>query len=154
MLKVKTSSSSATKALAAKLAKLLPSPLVIALNGNLGTGKTTFVQGFCRALKVEGPVTSPSFTLLNNYAGKLPVQHIDLYRLASEAEIELLGLEEYLPPSCGYTLVEWAEHAPQLLPKTLLTINFRDLGDDKRELGLAYQGLPAKTLKDIESNIP
>ena len=137
-LNIKTNSAQETQNLAKKLAKLLPAPLVIALNGNLGTGKTTFIQGFCQALQVKEPVTSPSFTLLNNYKGEVPIQHIDFYRLDTETEIELLGIDEYLPPKEGYTLIEWASHAPHLLPKDLVSLEFKDLGEDKREITLSF----------------
>lgn len=140
MLKIKTSSPKETKDFANKLAKALPSPMIIALNGNLGTGKTTFVQGFGQALKVKETVNSPSFTLVNNYSGKEPIQHIDFYRLNSAAEIELLGIDEYLPPQNGFTLIEWASHAPQLLPEPYLALEFSDLGNDTREISLNIIG--------------
>ncbi|MBU0580835.1 MAG: tRNA (adenosine(37)-N6)-threonylcarbamoyltransferase complex ATPase subunit type 1 TsaE [Candidatus Margulisbacteria bacterium] len=145
MFTIKTSSSKETKKIASNLAKILPAPFVLALNGNLGTGKTTFVQGFCQALKVKEVVNSPSFTLVNNYTGTTPVQHIDFYRLNTETEIELLGIDEYLPPQKGFTLIEWASHAPHLISKPYLELNFNDLGNDTREISFSLEG-PAKNL--------
>jgi len=89
--------------------QLVPSDIVL-LYGDLGAGKTTLIQGICRGLELapELPVRSPTFTLINEYQAKHAIHHIDLYRLDTLAEIENLGLEEYLFGD-GITLIEWAE---------------------------------------------
>jgi tRNA threonylcarbamoyladenosine biosynthesis protein TsaE len=89
---------------------------IIALHGVLGAGKTQLVKGLARGLGFEGDVTSPTFTLIHEYlGGRLPLYHIDLYRIRSEKEAVDLGIEEYLP-SDGITVIEWPDRIPSLLP--------------------------------------
>lgn len=96
-----------TKRVAADLARTLRGGEVIALEGDLGAGKTTFTQGLCAALGVEGAVTSPTFAIMNVYDGRLRVAHLDLYRLKETREIAALGLEEYLGQPDTVVLIEW-----------------------------------------------
>ncbi|MEW6750392.1 MAG: tRNA (adenosine(37)-N6)-threonylcarbamoyltransferase complex ATPase subunit type 1 TsaE [Candidatus Latescibacterota bacterium] len=117
---VVTRSPEETRALGAELAGTLEPGDVVALYGDLGSGKTCLAQGICAGLAVAGPVTSPTFILINEYRGVLrgatiPVYHLDLYRLRSPEELENLGAEEYLCGQ-GVSLVEWAERAGDLLP--------------------------------------
>jgi tRNA threonylcarbamoyladenosine biosynthesis protein TsaE len=107
-------SAAETQELARRLAARLGGGDVVALAGPLGAGKTCFVQGLCRGLEVAGRVKSPSFALINEYRGRLPVYHFDLYRLAA-AEAADIGGEEYLYGP-GVSVVEWADRAPGLLP--------------------------------------
>jgi len=88
---------------------------VVALYGELGTGKTRFVQGICNGLDVREYVTSPTFTIINEYNGRMKVYHLDFYRVESLEEIYDLGFEEYCD-SDGVCLIEWAEAAQELLP--------------------------------------
>jgi tRNA threonylcarbamoyladenosine biosynthesis protein TsaE len=94
---------------------------VIALVGTLGAGKTVFAQGVAAGLGVDEGVTSPTFTLINEYAGRLPLYHVDLYRLAGPVDAGAIGLEEYLGGD-GVALVEWPERAPALLPDDHLVV--------------------------------
>ncbi len=94
---------------------------VIALHGNLGSGKTTFVKGLAAALGVRDLVTSPSFSLVNEYEGNLRLFHVDLYRLQGPQEVELLDLDPMLSAG-GITVVEWAERGEGLLPDGTLHI--------------------------------
>ena len=110
-----TSSSEETKAFGKKLAACLKPGSILALSGELGAGKTTLVQGIAQGLGVTDYVASPSFTLINEYHGKLPLFHIDLYRLENLAEIDDLGLEEYFDRP-GTITIEWAEKMKKLLP--------------------------------------
>jgi len=104
-----------TRRIAGQLAAALPRRAVIALHGELGSGKTCFVQGIAAALGIRGPVTSPSFTLINEYRGLRPLTHVDLYRLTGPGEAAGIGLEEHLGAD-GLTVIEWAERAAGLLP--------------------------------------
>ena len=89
---------------------------IFALHGVLGAGKTQLVKGLVRGLGYRGDVTSPTFTLVHEYrGGRLPIYHLDLYRLKSEKEAIDIGLEEYLP-SDGITVIEWPERIASLLP--------------------------------------
>jgi tRNA threonylcarbamoyladenosine biosynthesis protein TsaE len=113
---------------------------VLALIGPLGAGKTRFVQGLAKGLEVaERYITSPTFILMQCYEGRLPLYHIDLYRMEKEGEIEALGLEEFLEGE-GVAAVEWADKGLDILPPTRLTITFRYAGEDQRELHLHAMG--------------
>ena len=91
---------------------------VFALTGVLGAGKTQLVKGIARGLGYRGQVTSPTFTLVNEYiGGRLTLYHIDLYRMKSQEEALAFGIEEYLPPASGVTVIEWPERIEGLLPE-------------------------------------
>ena len=115
----------ATHQFAAQLATHLQPGEVIALFGDLGSGKTTFTQGFAKACGVTSPITSPTFTIMHIYRGQQwPIYHFDFYRLQSVAEAQALGCEEYFDGD-GVTLVEWPERALALLPPQHLQIHLR-----------------------------
>ena len=110
------SSVEAAQAFGEGWAKNLAGGEVIALHGVLGAGKTQLAKGLARGLGYTGEVTSPSFTIVHEYlGGRLPLYHIDLYRIDSEKDAIEIGLEEFLPGD-GVTLVEWPERIPSLLP--------------------------------------
>ncbi len=98
-----------------RLAGFLKSGDVVALYGELGSGKTVFVKGVCAGLEVHDVVTSPSFTLIQEYQGRMPVFHFDFYRLTTEHEVEDLNVFDYWE-SQGISLVEWADRGESLLP--------------------------------------
>jgi len=103
-----------TESLGEHWGRVAPRGLVIGLSGDLGSGKTQLVKGLARGLGVKAPVRSPTFTLVNEYAGdRLRLFHLDLYRLESPDQIIGAGLEEYLQPD-GVTVIEWAERWPAL----------------------------------------
>lgn len=102
------------------LATLRPGA-VLALHGELGAGKTCFVQGLARALGVTRAVTSPTFTLINEYAGAVRLYHVDLYRISGAAEALALGLDEVVHGD-GITAIEWAERVKELLPPSTIHI--------------------------------
>jgi len=114
---VKTHSAEETQALAARLATEMPPGTVLCLHGDLGSGKTCFVQGLARALGVRRPVGSPTFTLINEYRGKGRLAHIDLYRIRGAADAFGLGLEDYLFHYDGIVAIEWAERVTEDLPE-------------------------------------
>jgi tRNA threonylcarbamoyladenosine biosynthesis protein TsaE len=107
---------------------------VIALCGDLGAGKTQFVKGLAAGLETDAEVTSPTFTLIHEYAGgRLPIYHFDLYRLGSAAEAIALGLDEYLENG-GVSVIEWADKFPDLLPARARWFRFSHRPDGAREI--------------------
>ncbi|MBS3917564.1 MAG: tRNA (adenosine(37)-N6)-threonylcarbamoyltransferase complex ATPase subunit type 1 TsaE [Deltaproteobacteria bacterium] len=114
---------------------------VVALMGELGAGKTQFIKGLAQGSGVarSAYVSSPSFTLINEYKGKTPFYHIDLYRLKEEKEAEELGLEEYFLGE-GITAVEWADRIPSLLPAEFLRVQIHYTGRQARSIELAAKG--------------
>ncbi|HHT63124.1 MAG: tRNA (adenosine(37)-N6)-threonylcarbamoyltransferase complex ATPase subunit type 1 TsaE [Bacillota bacterium] len=111
-----------TFALGERLAAFLYPGTVVALTGELGAGKTLFAQGVAKGLGVKEHVTSPTFTIINEYQGHLPFYHIDAYRLEGTGEIDELGLEEYFNSS-GVVLIEWPERIQDYLPSSFLRIH-------------------------------
>jgi len=107
---------------------------VLALSGDLGAGKTHFVKGLAAGLGIETEATSPTFTLIHEYTGgRLPLYHIDLYRLEEPEEALSIGLDEYLD-SKGVTAIEWADKFESLMPSRTLKIQLRVLEGDSREI--------------------
>jgi len=119
-----------TRALAAEVAGLARPGDLVLLSGDLGAGKTVFVQGFGRALGVEEPITSPTFTLLRTYPGRLPVVHLDVYRLEQVQELLELGVPELLDEG-GVALVEWGDVAGPALPSEFLEVRIELVDDDE-----------------------
>lgn len=127
-----------THAIAADLIQDLPRRAVIALHGELGSGKTCFVQGLAVALNIKQPATSPTFTIINEYTGEQPLVHIDLYRLHGSDEVLALGFEDYLEAD-GITAIEWAERAGDLIPSDAIHITFENMPDpNQRCITLTY----------------
>lgn len=132
---VKTKDAGETFSLGERLAAYLPQGGVIALSGELGAGKTLFAKGVAEGLKVPDQVTSPTFTIINEYQGRLPLFHIDAYRLeedSGDSVIEELGLEEYFN-SLGVTLIEWPERIKKYLPDAYLRIDI-EKGQDQPDI--------------------
>lgn len=119
-----------TQALAAKLAANVQPGDTILLNGDLGAGKTTFTQGFARALGIKRPLKSPTFTLVREYQTEnFPLYHLDVYRLGEEGGAEELGLAEYFVGE-GVALIEWSEFIQSELPTDVLTIDLDRVASD------------------------
>lgn len=123
----------ATEALGAELAADVRPGDVVLVSGELGSGKTTFVRGACRALGVEGPVTSPTFTIGRRYAGDVAVAHVDLYRLDSLSDEEPALLADYLGPDL-VTFVEWPERAGGEPRDAAWRVRLEHLGGDRRRV--------------------
>ncbi len=129
-----------TRRIGMRLAGLLEPGDVVLLAGPFGAGKTSLTQGIARGLGVDSAyVTSPTFTLINEYGGRLPLYHVDLYRLTSEAQAADLGLIEYLEGD-GVTVVEWPERAPDLVPADHLTVHLSEIAETKRALRFEATG--------------
>ena len=124
-----------TQRLGQKLADFLHPGAVVALTGELGSGKTCLIQGICQGLGVTDPVASPAFVIINEYQGRLPVYHFDLYRIKSIEELYQLGCEEYFY-GFGVCLIEWAERAEGLLPGDSIRISLRWKAESRREIVL------------------
>jgi len=137
--KFESASPEETEAIAEKLAGLAEPGSIYTLSGDLGAGKTVFAKGFARGLSIKTPVTSPTFTLVNEYKeGRLPLFHFDVYRLGEPEELYDTGFEDYLS-SGGVCLIEWAERIEELLPRPYFCILIeKDLskGEDFRLITL------------------
>jgi tRNA threonylcarbamoyladenosine biosynthesis protein TsaE len=130
---VVTRSSEETRGLAARLAAVAEAGDVIALIGDLGAGKTQFAAGFGAGLGVPDPMTSPTFVLMAEHAGRLPVFHLDCYRLAGPADALGGGLLDERQ-AAGVTLIEWADRLGPLLPSERLDVRLSGTGDAPRTI--------------------
>lgn len=130
MASIISHSPEATFAAGKQLAESLLAGDVLALCGDLGAGKTQFVKGLAAGLGAPANVTSPTFTLIHEYVGgRLPLYHVDLYRLESESDAWSTGLEDYFEAG-GVTAIEWADKFPALLPESTRWVRF-SLGEDE-----------------------
>ncbi len=139
-LRVHTTGPEETEALGRRLGALLRAGDIVALSGELGTGKTVFARGIAAGAGASGYVASPTFTIIREYRGPTPVYHVDLYRLDRPRQLDDLGLDDLLDGT-GIMVIEWAEKALPLLPAEHLwvTIRFAD-GDEARELQFTPEG--------------
>jgi tRNA threonylcarbamoyladenosine biosynthesis protein TsaE len=113
---------------------------VVCLYGDLGAGKTSLAFGIAMGLDVqEQYITSPTFSFVNEYKGRVPFYHIDLYRLKAPSELEGIGFEEYID-SDGVTVIEWAERAEDELPEERFSIYLSYVSEDSREMGFLAEG--------------
>jgi tRNA threonylcarbamoyladenosine biosynthesis protein TsaE len=138
-LRLRSGDEATTKAIGAALAGLLDPGDVVGLAGDLGAGKTRLVQGAAAALGVDDPVLSPTFMLLREYDGELPVHHVDAYRLAGPVELEDLGLDEVLAAD-AVAFVEWADRVAAVLPESWLELVLHIRDDDTREVEVHLHG--------------
>lgn len=135
MIDIATHSEDETIALGAAIGKVLQDGDVLALHGDLGAGKTHFVQGLAKGMGIDGPVVSPTFTILNYYDHVPPLQHFDFYRLEEEYELDDLGFDEYLER--GVTVIEWSEKFPDRLPADAASITIEKTGLAERVVHIA-----------------
>lgn len=134
---VVTHSPEETMSLAERLGTASEAGTVLCLVGDLGAGKTLFTQGFAKGLRVTGEVTSPTFTLMNQYRGRLSVTHFDLYRLEREDELDEIGFYEYAEDNRGVVLIEWADKFPDVLPEPHIRLEI-ERGETENERRLAF----------------
>ncbi|MCM3569900.1 tRNA (adenosine(37)-N6)-threonylcarbamoyltransferase complex ATPase subunit type 1 TsaE [Neobacillus mesonae] len=128
-----THNSEETSQFAERLAALLQPGDILALEGDLGAGKTTFTKGLAKGLNIKRTVNSPTFTIIKEYKGRLPLYHMDVYRVADS--LEDLGFDEYFEGD-GVTVVEWAHLIKEQLPSDLLTIYIYHQENDQRRIAL------------------
>ncbi len=134
---VETDGVAETIALGERLAMELQRGDVVALSGELGAGKTALVKGIARGLGIKQDATSPTFTFIHEYGGgRLPLFHIDLYRLDAVEQALAIGIEDYLNPA-GVTVIEWAEKIEHLLPEGTTQIRIESLGETRRRIEIA-----------------
>ena len=151
--KITTYSVNDTKELGEKIGKRLKGKIVLALTGHLGSGKTSFVQGLARGLEVPNDyyITSPSYTLINEYPGRYPLVHVDLYRLEDPVDFEDIGLYDILEDN-HVVAIEWADRIRQELLPDHVTIKFEISGDKSRIICISAHGANAvELLKEIKN---
>ena len=130
---IETHSVSETEALGERLAKCLSSGSVVALYGDLGAGKTALVRGMARGLEIEESVSSPTFTIVNEYPGHPALFHFDLYRLKNAEELYAIGWEDYLYRD-GICVAEWSENAPEAFPEDTVRVYLERLSETDRRI--------------------
>ena len=148
MFKFKSDAPARTAELARRLAGVLRPGTVICLDGDLGAGKTLFVQNLAASLGVQGEVTSPTFNLMNLYEdGRLPLVHFDLYRLEQEYELDEIGFYDYVENPDGLVLIEWAEKFPECLLEDHIALQIQRT-DVENERVLVFS-LAGSALQDV-----
>lgn len=128
--------------LSEKLGRTLKPGTVVALTGEIGSGKTLFIKGLSRGMGVKNPdeVKSPTFVLLHIYEGRIPIYHFDLYRLEEEKELDDLGFEEFLSNPEAVSLIEWADRAYGRIPASALWIELKITGPASRRIKIKESG--------------
>ena len=125
---------------------------IICLIGDLGTGKTHLTKGIAKGLDVKDNITSPTFTIVNEYTGRLKLYHFDVYRVNDPDEIAAIGFDEYIF-SDGVSIIEWANYIMELIPESNLTIEIEknlELGDDYRKININYSDNRYDYIKEIK----
>ena len=130
-----TKSPRETQQLGERIGRSLKPDDILALSGDLGAGKTTLIQGIAKGLGIKDYVTSPTFTLINEFKGRLNFYHIDLYRLEDACDAEDIAIEEYFTKG-GVTAIEWADKIKELLPEGSIKIGLRIKSDNEREIDI------------------
>ncbi len=140
MFSIITTSEEQTAHVGEMLGQLLGPGDVVCLYGDLGAGKTSLSFSIAMGLEVEEEyIPSPTFTLINEYRGRVPFYHIDLYRLKEPSELDEIGFDEYID-SDGVTVIEWADRAEEYLPQERLNIYLSFVSENSRELGFFAEG--------------
>lgn len=122
-----------TEALGRKLSEHLKPNSIIALDGVLGAGKTVLTRGIARGLGIEGIIKSPTFTIICEYEGRLPLYHMDMYRISTDDEFEMTGGKELLT-SGGVCVIEWSGNIKESLPKDIINITIKVITPEEREI--------------------
>ena len=122
-----------TDAFGEEIGKLLRAGDVIAFYGDLGAGKTTFIRGLAKGMNLDARVSSPTFTIVNEYLGEVPLFHFDMYRLADSDELFEIGWEDYIERG-GVCAVEWSENVDDIFTSDTIRIKIEKLGETKRQI--------------------
>lgn len=134
-MKLRTTNEKDTYRLGTEIGKLLKKGDIIGLNGDLGAGKTLLTRGIAEGMGIDDYITSPSFTIINEYEGELPLYHFDVYRIGSPDEMYEIGFEEYLFGR-GVCIIEWSDMINDLLPDSVIDIRIAVTGDETREINI------------------
>lgn len=129
---IQTKNADLTQKLGFEMAKGLKTGAIFALFGDLGSGKTTFVQGLAEGLGIKNKIISPTFIIVRKYEPNF--YHVDLYRIEGSKDLESLGLDEILADKSNIVAIEWPEKIEKFLPKKRIDLHFKYLGDDKRQI--------------------
>lgn len=132
-MEIITNSESETMEVGKTIGKNLKSMDIISLNGDLGAGKTHFTKGIADGLCINDYITSPTFTIVNEYEGRIPLYHFDVYRIGDIEEMYEIGFEEYLYKG-GVCIIEWGDIVKEMLPTETININIKVLDENKRKI--------------------
>jgi tRNA threonylcarbamoyladenosine biosynthesis protein TsaE len=142
----------ATINLGIKLGNLIKPGDIICLNGDLGTGKTHFTKGVAKGLGIDDQVTSPTFTIVNEYTGRLKLYHFDVYRVNTSDEIEAIGFDEYIF-SDAVSIIEWSNYIEELIPVEHIDVEIKkipELGINFRKIIIQYYGDRYNYIKELK----
>ena len=142
-MKVITNNENETYNIGIKIGKQLKAGDILSLNGDLGAGKTYLTKGIAKGLGVEDYITSPTFTILNEYEGRIPLYHFDVYRINDVEEMYEIGFEEYLYGN-GVCVIEWGSIVEEILPKDAINIKIKNLGEFSREIEIKSDRITLK----------
>lgn len=138
-MEIKTFTPEETYNLGVKIGTQLKSGDIVVLNGDLGAGKTHLTKGIAEGLEVSDYITSPTFTIVNEYSGRLPLYHFDVYRIEDINEMYEIGFEEYIYGR-GVSIIEWGDMIRELLPEGVIDIRISKLQEDERKITIDDKG--------------
>lgn len=147
-----TNDADSTMSLGKKLGKLVNPGDIICLTGDLGAGKTHFTKGLAEGLEIKEAITSPTFTIVNEYEGRLKLHHFDVYRVCEPDEIEAIGFDEYIF-SDAVSIIEWSNFIEELIPDEHIWVDIKkspELGVDYRKIIINYQGDRYNYIKELK----
>ena len=142
-MKVITNNENETYNIGIRIGKQLKAGDILSLNGDLGAGKTYLTKGIAKGLGIEDYITSPTFTILNEYEGRIPLYHFDVYRINDVEEMYEIGFEEYLYGN-GVCVIEWGSIVEEILPKDAINIKIKNLGEFSREIEIKSDRITLK----------
>lgn len=134
-----------------KLGNMVKPGDIICVNGDLGTGKTHFTKGVAKSLEIKEPITSPTFTIVNEYEGRLKLYHFDVYRVNDPDEIEAIGFDEYIF-SDAVSIIEWSNYIEELIPEEHISVEIEklpEMGTDFRKIVIQYCGDRYNYVKEL-----
>jgi len=143
MVKVCTTSEKETVEIGKMLGNLFTGGEILALNGEMGAGKTAFTKGIALGIDINEYITSPTFALVNEYVGRLPLYHFDVYRINDEDELMEIGFEDYIY-SNGVSVVEWSSLTPNIIPKERINVSIDKVAEDQDKRKIVFEFLGEK----------